>query len=125
MLHEYSGTIGWATNNIAEYRAVIAALQKAREMGLKAVRVKSDSQLVVCQVNGEYQVRSSELLPLYRQVRQLVTEFDRCELVHVRREANQEADALANKAVWAKLDSEVAALPRRSGAPERQPTVHG
>jgi len=101
LLHRYSGNIGQATNNIAEYTAVIAALQKALEMGLKAVRVKSDSQLVVCQVNGHYEVRSQELLPLYRQVRQLVRVFDCCELVHVPREANQEADALANRAAWA------------------------
>jgi probable phosphoglycerate mutase len=98
-LAELSRYLGVATNNHAEYAGLIAALEYAREHGHKALRVLSDSELLVRQMQGRYKVRSPELRALYDQVQALVRKLDRFEIEHVRREKNREADRLANLAM--------------------------
>ncbi len=92
-LHE---GIGISTNNVAEYRGLIAALQWALDHGHTRVHVKSDSLLIVQQMLGNYRVKHSGLIPLYRQARHLVARIGKVTFEHVRREANKEADRLSN-----------------------------
>jgi len=94
-----SQSIGRATNNQAEYRAMIAALQKALVLGADRVSLRSDSELVVRQLNGRYRVKKAELKPLYRQVRELLDRFQKFTVTHVPREQNREADKLAGSAL--------------------------
>jgi ribonuclease HI len=96
---EVAHGIGEATNNVAEYTAVIEGLRRAVELGARVVTVRSDSQLLVNQLTGRYRVKTPHLQPLHRQVRNLVAGFDRVTFEHVRRELNQEADRLANEGV--------------------------
>ena len=96
---EVSEAIGIATNNVAEYRALEAGLQKAGELGVRRLRVRLDSQLLVCQLNGEYRVKNAGLKPLYASVVRLIDGFEAVEVAHVRRESNTVADALANAAL--------------------------
>lgn len=93
----YSEYIGRATNNQAEYRAVILGLEKALEMGADEVVLETDSNLVVNQLNGEWQV--NENVELYERARELLDEFDDAEVRHVYREENESADRLANEAL--------------------------
>ena len=95
-LSEYIGT---ATNNVAEYTAFIAALEKARLLGIKRIKVFLDSELVVKQINGLYKVKNANLMPLWMRAKKLLAEFDSFTVSHVMREMNKEADALATKAV--------------------------
>ena len=91
--------IGIATNNIAEYSALIAALERVLEMGAKRVFVRSDSELMVKQINGLYKVKNENLKGLYTTVVSIVKKFDSFKIEHVRREFNKEADKLAQKAI--------------------------
>lgn len=93
---EHAETIGTATNNVAEYAALIAALERAAELGLKQVAVFSDSELMVRQFNGEYSVKNPELKNLYDEARSLATRFASVSLSHVRRADNRRADELCN-----------------------------
>jgi ribonuclease HI len=95
-LSEY---IGIATNNIAEYSALIKGLEKARSLGIKKLKVFLDSELLVRQVNGVYKVRNKNLIPLFQKIKDLLKDFDKCTVTHVRRELNKEADALAREGV--------------------------
>lgn len=88
--------IGAATNNVAEYRGLLAALEWALAHGHARVHIRSDSQLLVHQMNGVYRIKNEGLLPLYRQARQLMARIGRVTLEHVPREANREADRLSN-----------------------------
>lgn len=90
--------LGHTTNNVAEYQAVIAALQRARHLGARRIRLRSDSELLVQQLSGAYRVRAEHLQPLYRQVQELVRAFERVTFEHVPREQNRRADRLANEA---------------------------
>ena len=94
-----SQRIGVATNNQAEFRAVIAALEKAIELGARCVAVNSDSELVVKQINGQYQVKKSTLKPLYQQVKQLQGSLEVFTITHIPRQQNRDADNLANRAL--------------------------
>jgi len=94
-----SQRIGRATNNQAEYRAIIAALEEAIRLGVKQVDIKMDSELVVKQVNGEYRVKKATLKPLYQQVKQLQGLLKSFTITHILRQQNIEADKLANKAL--------------------------
>ena len=94
--HRYVGT---ATNNTAEYLALIDGLRKAAEWKPDALEVYLDSQLVVEQVSGRYRVRHADLQPLHRQVVGLLRGFPRVNVSHVPREGNRGADALANRAI--------------------------
>ncbi len=95
----FSRCIGTTTNNEAEYRAIIAALQKAVSLGAREVALKSDSELVVKQLNGRYRVKASTLKPLYQQVQKLQSFLGRLTITHIPRTANRKADSLANKAL--------------------------
>lgn len=91
--------IGRTTNNQAEYRAVIAALEKAIELGAKQVDIKLDSQLVVRQINGQYRVKNAALKPLYQQVKHLQSLLGGFTITHIPRQQNTEADNLAHMAL--------------------------
>ncbi len=94
-----SQRIGRATNNQAEYRAIITALEEAIRLGAKQVDIKTDSELVVKQINGEYRVKKATLKPLYQQVKQLQGLLESFTITHILRQQNIEADKLANKAL--------------------------
>ncbi len=94
-----SQCIGRATNNQAEYRAIIAALEEATRLDARRVDIKMDSELVVKQINGEYRVRKATLKPLYQQVKQMQGSLESFTITHIPRRQNIEADKLANKAL--------------------------
>lgn len=98
LIARISQRIGQATNNQAEYRAVIAALEEATRLGAKQVDMNSDSQLVVRQINGEYRVKKAALKPLYQQAKKLQSLFNGFTITYIPRQQNQEADNLANMA---------------------------
>jgi ribonuclease HI len=99
LLASISECIGIATNNVAEYKAVIEALRVAREYSPRLIRVRADSQLVIRQLEGRYKVKNEGLRPLYEEARRLLQEFDEVDLEHVRRELNVDADTLVNAAL--------------------------
>jgi ribonuclease HI len=99
VLAEIAEGIGRTTNNVAEYKAVIAALARARELGARRVRVRADSKLVIEQMKGTWKVRQPHLVPLRDEARRLAGAFDRVSYEHVPRARNQAADALANQAM--------------------------
>ncbi len=94
-----SQAIGHATNNQAEYRAVITALEEAVKLGAGQVDIRSDSELVVRQINGQYRVKSASLKPLYQQVKQLQSQLEGFTITYIPRQENTEADSLANIAL--------------------------
>ena len=91
--------IGMATNNIAEYRALLRGIELAAEHGATEIDLLGDSELVVKQVRGEYRVKDAGLRPLHAQARQALSAFSSWSFGHVRREQNAEADALVNQAL--------------------------
>ncbi len=97
-----SERIGTTTNNQAEYRAIIAALEKAISLGAKHAEVNSDSELMVRQIKGEYRVRNAALKPLYQRVKRLQGLLESFSIVHIPREQNIDADTLANSALDAR-----------------------
>jgi len=101
-----SQAIGMSTNNEAEYKALIAALQKALKLGAKQVEVLSDSELMVNQIKGDYKIKSTGLRPLYLEASRLLGCFERISIRHIPREQNAEADALANEALKPKKRQE-------------------
>ena len=104
MLASISRHIGRATNNQAEYKALIAALEKAIELGARQVDIRLDSELVVKQVKGRYRVKNAALRPLYLKVGELLGRLEDFTISSIPREQNAEADRLANRAL-AKDDS--------------------
>ena len=102
--------IGTATNNVAEWRGFLAALDAAVEAGVSDVEIRADSQLVLKQFLGEYRMRAPHLAPYLQEARRKARVLVRLRVVHVRREENREADALANEAL-----DEVARRARLSG----------
>jgi ribonuclease HI len=99
VLAELAEGIGRATNNVAEYRGVIAGLKRARELGARRVVVRADSLLVVNQQLGSWKVKHEGLRPLAAEARRLAGGFERVTWQHVPRERNRRADALANRAM--------------------------
>ncbi len=91
--------LGRSTNNVAEYHALLAALDYARENRHRRLKVLSDSELLVRQIQGNYKVKSANLKPLHERARRLMPEFATFSIVHVPREENREADRLANHAL--------------------------
>jgi len=91
--------IGWATNNVAEYRGVLAGLELARSLGARRVLVRADSLLVVNQQLGHWKVKNEGLRPLADEARRLASRFERVRWQHVPRERNRRADGLANRAM--------------------------
>jgi ribonuclease HI len=99
LIDEFSRSIGIATNNVAEYRGLVAALEWVKAEGLRAVHIRSDSLLLVQQMLGNYKVRNLGLLPLHAEARALARAIGRVTYEHVRRENNAHADRLANTAM--------------------------
>ena len=99
LLASISRRIGRTTNNQAEYRALIAALEKAIAMGARQVDIRLDSELVVKQMKGRYRVKNAALRPLYLRVGELLSQLEGFTIASVPREQNAEADRLANKAL--------------------------
>ena len=96
VLAELSGSLGIATNNIAEYHGLIAALQWAVDHDLKQISIKGDSLLIIEQMRGNYKVKNEGLRPLYHQARMLVMQIGNVRFEHVPREKNKDADRLSN-----------------------------
>jgi ribonuclease HI len=99
VLAELAEGIGRATNNVAEYRGVIAGLRQAGALGARRVRIRADSLLVVNQQKGLWRVRNEGLRALAAEARRLAGQFERVVWEHVPRERNRHADALANRAM--------------------------
>lgn len=99
LVEELSRPIGIATNNVAEYNGLLAALRYALERGEPNVLIRSDSELLVKQMKGEYRVKNAGLQPLHQQARDLISQLHRVTFEHVRRAQNAEADRLANLAM--------------------------
>ncbi len=91
--------LGVTTNNVAEYEALILGLENASEMGGRTIAIFADSELMVKQVKGEYRVKNSGLVPLYRRVCTLLRGFEKYDITHIVRSKNGEADELANMAI--------------------------
>jgi ribonuclease HI len=106
---ELAKNIGRETNNVAEYYALLAALDYATSQGIAALRIRSDSELLVRQMQGRYKVKSADLKPLYERASKMARQLKYFAIEHVRRELNKDADALANVA----LDS--AGVPKFEG----------
>ena len=106
---ELAKNIGRETNNVAEYYALLAALDYATSHGIAALRIRSDSELLVRQMQGRYKVKSADLKPLYERASKMARQLKYFAIEHVRRELNKDADALANVA----LDS--AGVPKFEG----------
>jgi ribonuclease HI len=129
---ELGKKLGRDTNNVAEYYALLAALDYAATHNIRALRIRSDSELLVRQMQGRYKVRSPDLKPLYERASKLARQLDYSVVEHVRRESNREADALANLAldsgafgpsVSPPTGSETQTAAPRAGAPPTGPTA--
>jgi ribonuclease HI len=99
VLREISTYLGVATNNVAEWSALVAGLEAALELGVRDLSVRLDSELVVKQLDGSYRVKHPNLQPLYARARILLRNFEKVDVAHVRRKLNKEADALVNQAL--------------------------
>jgi ribonuclease HI len=99
MLAAHGEAIGVATNNVAEYRALIAGLEKALELGVDELEVVSDSELLVKQMRGEYRVKNAALIDLSLEAATLARELGHVRYTAVRREHNELADRLVNEAL--------------------------
>jgi ribonuclease HI len=97
--YRISEYIGIATNNVAEYSALIKGLEKAKSLGIRKIIIFLDSELLVRQINGIYKVKNKNLIPLWIQANNLLKYFDSYTITHVPREMNVEADSLAGQAI--------------------------
>ncbi|MCL5008925.1 MAG: ribonuclease HI family protein, partial [Patescibacteria group bacterium] len=98
-LYEFKAYIGEATNNVAEYKALLLALKEAGALGFKELLINMDSQLVVRQMQGQYKIKEPGLQVLARQVLALSNQFRKITYCHVPREKNKAADRLVNEAI--------------------------
>ncbi|HPD07701.1 ribonuclease HI family protein [Patescibacteria group bacterium] len=96
---EWSKFLGITTNNQAEYRALLLALEEARSLGVEELECRLDSELVVKQLRGEYKVKHPDLKPLFAQVLSLISSFKHVSFNYIPRTLNKEADHLANQAM--------------------------
>jgi ribonuclease HI len=99
VVKELSRYLGRTTNNVAEYEGLLMGLEALIELGRKNIRVQSDSQLLVRQINGEYRVKDEKLKVLYQRAVALLRQFDSYRILHVYREMNRLADRLANRGI--------------------------
>ena len=111
---------GRATNNVAEYYGLIAALDAAQSRGIQRLLVRSDSELLVRQMQGRYKVKSADLKPLYERAQKMTRGFAYFAIEHVPREQNAEADALANRALD---ETSRSSSPRSDPAPDAAPSM--
>ena len=121
VLAESKQAIGRATNNVAEYRGLIAGLDEAAKLGATEVAVSMDSKLVVEQMSGRWKVKHPDLAALHAQARALASKFDRISYSWVPREQNSHADRLANEAMDAAAVAETAAQPVADSSNTAQP----
>jgi ribonuclease HI len=96
---ELKAAIGIATNNVAEYNGLLAALRWAVANGVRTLHIRADSELLVKQMTGVYRVKHPGLQPLFEEAKSLIRALGRVRFEHVRRELNKEADRLANEAM--------------------------
>jgi ribonuclease HI len=99
VVKEMSRYLGRATNNVAEYEALLMGLEALLALSKKRIRVQSDSQLMVRQLNGEYRVKDEKLRLLFQRARTLLSQFSTYRIMHVPRELNKRADRLANRGI--------------------------
>jgi ribonuclease HI len=99
ILGEHAQLLGAVTNNVAEYRALLLGLERARELGVTDVEVVNDSELIAKQINGQYKVKHAAMKPLYLQAMAALREFEHWAVRTVPRAQNAEADALVNAAL--------------------------
>ncbi|BCO35528.1 bifunctional RNase H/acid phosphatase [Mycobacterium heckeshornense] len=121
VLAESKQAIGRATNNVAEYRGLIAGLDEAAKVGATDVTVLMDSKLVVEQMSGRWQVKHPDIAELYKRAKALASKFDRVSFAWVPRERNVHADRLANEAMDAAAEAETAAVRGATGPHETAP----
>lgn len=124
VIKNISAFIGNATNNVAEYTALIYALEEALILKADLIRVKTDSQLLACQINKVYKVKSENIAGLYNQAQHLLSSFKKFLIENIPREENKGADKLASKAVKEKVffgRRDVAALPVKAKRKVRAP----
>ncbi len=95
--------LGEATNNEAEYQALLLGLKNALSIGVQKIRIHMDSELLVRQLTGLYQVRNPRMAVYFHQVQDLLVKFLKYDIIHIPREKNREADAMANEAIRKKL----------------------
>jgi len=113
--------IGKATNNVAEYRALITAMEEAKKLGATRIKIRGDSELVVRQMTGVYRVKHPDLIPLHRQAKELFESFEAATIEHNYREKNELADTLGNLAMDRRADvtdADAAASPLDTPAPK-------
>jgi ribonuclease HI len=122
---EEAGRLGQATNNVAEYTALVRALGRAEQLGARRLLVRSDSELLVKQMNGIYQVKNEQLRALFQEAKRLCGHFDLVRVAHVRREENSRADRLCNEVLDGLRESvsvpappSAEPKPKRRGAPQ-------
>jgi len=96
---EISECIGNATNNQAEYKALVCALEEAKKLKADEVNILMDSELIVKQLKQEYKVKNKDLAPLFVKVWNLLNEFSKWSIKHIKRDKNKRADELVNKAL--------------------------
>ncbi|MBI5741379.1 MAG: ribonuclease HI family protein [Nitrospirae bacterium] len=99
--HRISEYIGIATNNVAEYSALLKGLETAMSLGIKNIKIFMDSELMARQINGIYRVKNEKLIPLWTRAMKILREFSHYDVSHIPREMNMEADSLARRAVSA------------------------
>jgi ribonuclease HI len=110
--------IGRATNNVAEYRALITAMEKAKELGAKKIIIRGDSELIIKQMRGEYRVKHPDMKVLYTEAQRLLREFQHARIEHNLRHKNELADKLANLAMDRRADvTDVDSSPMIPSAP--------
>ncbi len=114
VISEISEGIGTATNNEAEYIALLRGLELARRLGARRVRSYTDSELLARQLGGEYAIKSERLRPLAARAQRLGREFESWDIAHIRREMNSRADELANRAIDASARANAQAAGREA-----------
>ena len=119
VLEEVGDGIGVATNNVAEYRAAIEALRRARDMGATSLLLRSDSKLLIEQLSGRWRIKNPTLVRLHTEARELIGQIGSVAFEHVPRELNRDADRLANVGV----DAWLAGPGRGYAAPEPAPEL--
>src|SRR6188472_1070276 len=96
--------IGRATNNVAEYRALITAMEQAKKLGARKIIIRGDSELIIKQMRGEYRVKHPDMKLLYDEAQELIRQFDEAKIEHNLRHKNELADKLANMAMDRRAD---------------------
>jgi len=99
LVFSYGQKMGTVTNNVAEYEGLLKGLEKSLELGASEISVKSDSQLLVRQLLGQYKVKAPHIIPLVEKAKLLLSRFSKVEIAHIPREENKVADALCNQAL--------------------------